>query len=145
MILDAELEFSSEQAVTAAAASTNIIDLGVAREIGVGEELYIRIGVTTTLDDSGDDSELAVKLQTDTVEGFGSPSDVAELVTIPAVTAAGTEYYIKLPIGTTQSLQRYIRLYYTPADGNLSAGAIDAHIVKDIQKYTDYASGFSIS
>lgn len=145
MILDKELEFSSEQAVTAAAASTNIVDLGSARDIGVGEELYIRIGVTTTLDDSGDDSTLTVTLETDDNEAFASASTVATLVTIPATAAAGTEYFVKLPIELAQAYQQYIRLYYAPANGNLSAGAVDANIVKDIQKYTDYPSGYSIS
>lgn len=145
MILDAQLEFSSEQAVTAAAASTNIVDLGVARDIGVGEETYIRIGVTETMDDTGDDSTLAVTLETDDNEAFASASTIATLVTIPAVTLAGTEYYIKLPIAITQAYQRYIRLQYTPSGGDLSAGKFDANIVKDIQKYTDYPSGYSIS
>ena len=145
MILDAELEFSSAQAVTAAAASTNYYDMGAVCGIGVGEEIYIRVGVVTTMDDSGDDSTLAVTLETDDNTSFSSAATVATLVTIPAVTVAGTEYYIKVPIGTTVPYERYIRLYYTPANGNLSAGAFDAHIVKDIQKYTDYASGYSIS
>lgn len=145
MILDAELEFSSEQAVTASAASTNIVDLGVARDIGVGEETYIRIGVTETMDDSGDDSTLTVSLQTDDNSSFGSASTIATLVTIPATTVAGTEYFIKVPIAITQDYERYIRLYYTIANGNLSAGKFDANIVKDIQKYKDYPSGFSIS
>lgn len=145
MILDKQLEFSSEQAVTASAASTNVIDLGVARDIGVGEELYIRIGVTETMDDSGDDSTLTVSLQTDDNEAFNSASTVATLVVIPAVTAAGTEYFIKVPIATLNAFERYIRLYYTTTGGDLSAGKFDANIVKDIQKYTNYASGFSIS
>lgn len=145
MILDAELEFSDAQAVTAAAASTNIIDLGVARDIGVGEELYIRVGVETTMTDTGSDSTLAVTLETDDNAAFASAATVATLVTIPAVSVAGTEYYIRVPIGTTVAVERYIRLLYTPANGNLSAGAFDAHIVKDIQKYTDYASGFSVT
>ena len=41
MYVDAQLLFSDAQAVTAAAASTNSIDLGAVRDIGTGEELYV--------------------------------------------------------------------------------------------------------
>ena len=43
MILDAQNQFSSAQALTATADSTNVIDLGVAREIGVGEPMCVLI------------------------------------------------------------------------------------------------------
>lgn len=145
MILDGQLELSSEQTVTAAAASENIIDLGIARDIGIGESLWIRIGVTETMDDSGDDSTLAVILQTDDNVAFGSAVTVAALVTIPAVTAAGTEYFFRLPAAVLNEYERYIRGFYTPANGNLSAGKFDMNIIKDIQHYTDYTSGFTIS
>jgi len=144
MILDSQLEFSSAQAVTASAASTNLVDLGIARDIGVGEDLWIRIGVTTAMTDSGSDSTITVTLQTDDNASFSSAATVATLVVIPATTAAGVEYYIKLPAAVLAEYERYIRGYYTAANGNLTTGSFDMNIVKDIQHYTDFASGFSI-
>lgn len=145
MLMDAELLFSEAQAITAAADSTNVVDLGVARDIGVGEELYIMVLVTTTLDDAGDDSTLTVSLVTDDNAALSSDAVVQELVTIPATTAAGTVYFFRLTPEILEAYQRYIGLAYTLSGGNLSAGAITAGIVKDIQKYKDYASGFTIS
>ena len=40
MMLDALLNLSSAQAVTATAVSTNSIDLSTARDVGVGNDLY---------------------------------------------------------------------------------------------------------
>ena len=142
MILDAELMFSEDQAVTASAASTNYIDLGVARDIGNGENLYLVLLVTETMDDAGDDSTLAVTLQTDDNTSFSSATTLETLTTFAALTAAGTVVYKRID---PASYERYIRLYYTTANGDLSAGKFTAFITKDIQKYADYASGYSIA
>ena len=70
MILDTQLEFSDAQAVTATAVSTNVVDLSSVRDIGVGEELYIRIGVVVAMTDAGSDSTIAVTLETDDAAAF---------------------------------------------------------------------------
>lgn len=142
MIIDAQLELSSAQAVTAAAASTNTIDLGAARDIGVGEELYVVGIVTTAMTDTGSDSTLAVKLQADDNTAFSSATDVQSLFTFSATSPAGT---IKIARLQPASYERYLRGYYTPAGGDLSGGAFDLFITKDIQKYRDYASGFTVA
>ena len=41
MITDAFLRLSDAQALTTTAVSTNTIDLGVARDVGAGEEIYV--------------------------------------------------------------------------------------------------------
>lgn len=143
MYVDAQLLFSDAQAVTAAAASTNIVDLGVARDLGTGQDLYVVVSVDTTMDDDGDDSTLEVKVQKDTVEGFGSAEDAQIIGTFAATSAAGTRLVAKLDPDKID--QRYIRLYYTPANGNLSAGAFTAFITTDVQAYTSYAAGYTIS
>lgn len=143
MILDKDLQFSDAQAVTAAAASDNYVDLGVARGIGHGENLVFAISVDTTFTDSSSNSTLAVTLETDDNTSFSSAATVATLVTIPAVTVAGTKYFVKLPIATTVPYERYIRVYFTPANGDLTTGAVSVELVKDADQWTSYASGFS--
>ncbi len=143
MKLDAELMFSEDQAVTAAAASTNVIDLCAIRDIGAGENLYIGVLVTETFDDTGDDSTLAVTLETDDADTFGSATTLATLTTFATLTPAGTILYRR--INPDENYERFIRLYYTPAGGNLSAGKVTAFIAKDVQNYRHYAAGYSIA
>jgi len=156
MILDNDLLFSDAQAVTAAAASTNYYDTGplgyvgatsstsppanTGRNLGTGGELYFSISVDTAMTDSGSNSTLAVTLETDDNSSFSSAATVATLVTIPAVSAAGTKYFVKVPIATTVPYERYLRIYYTPANGDLSAGAFTVALVKDVDNYAVYQS-----
>lgn len=145
MILDGDLLFSEDQAVTAEADATNVIDLTNVRDVGVGEPLYIMLLVTETFDDTGDDSTLNVDLVTDNNAAMSSDAVVQDLVTLPALTAAGTLYFFPLTPEILNAYERYITLHYTPANGNLSAGKITAGIVKDIQRYTSYAKNYTIS
>lgn len=142
MIIDSELELSDAQAVTAAAASTNTIDLGAARDIGVGEELYVVGVVTTAMTDASSDSTLAVKLQTDDNSSFSSAADIQDLFTFPATSPVGTMKFARIQ---PAAFERYLRGYYTPANGNLTTGSFDLFITKDIQKYQDYPVGYSIT
>lgn len=145
MYIDAQLLFSDEQAVTATANSTNVIDTGIARDIGIGESLWLFILVTETMDDTGDDSTLTVTLVTDDNAALSSVATVQTLVVIPATTAAGTFYVFPLPAAVLAEYQQYIGLAYTTTGGDLSAGKFTAGIVKDIQHFTAFASGYSIS
>jgi len=142
MINDRLLQPSVAQAITAAAASTDYIDLGVARDIGAGENLSVVVSVDVAFTDSGSDSTLTVALQYDSTTTF-TPDESQTLFTIPALAAAGTFYVAR--IQPTQTAYRYAQLYYTPNNGNLTTGTVTASIVKDadVQKY--YASGFTIS
>lgn len=144
MILDAELQFSNAQAVTASAASTNIVDLGEPRNIGVGEDLYILINSTVAMTDLGSDSTVTVTLETDSDVAFGSPTLAAQTVGVFAATsAAGTKLIAKLQPNAIN--ERYLRVYYTVAGGNLTTGSFDAHIVKDIDAFTAYPDNITIS
>jgi hypothetical protein len=148
MFMDQDLLFSDAQAVTATAASSNYADLGplfsgnLNRDIGVSE-MYISISVDVAMTDSGSDSTIAVSLETDDNTSFSSAATVATLVTIPAVTAAGTKYFVRLPIATTVPYERYIQLRYTAANGNLTTGSFTAALVKNIDKYVSYKSAVS--
>lgn len=145
MLMDNELLFCEDLAVTAAANATNVVDLGVARDVGVGENLYVMVAVTETMDDASDNSTLTVNLVTDDNAALTSPATVTALVTIPATTAAGTIYYVRLPVETTVAYQRFLGIAFAPANGDLSAGKFTVGLVKDIQKYKSYDSGFTIA
>lgn len=143
MIFDAQNLFSDAQAITAAAASTNIIDLGSARNIGVGEPLFVVVTVDTTFADTGSNSTLTVALEGDSTTSF-TPDGTQQLFIIPALAAAGSKY--AAPIAPNfASNYRYIRLYYTPNNGDLSAGAVTAFLCHTADLQTIFPKGYTIS
>lgn len=144
MILDAQNLFSDAQAVTAAAASTNIIDLGaVRREVGTGQDVYVVVSCDVAMTDASSDSTLAVTVQSDDAAAFGSATDRQTIGTFPAVSAIGTRLIAKLQ--PEALVERYIRLYYTPANGNLSTGSFTAFLTTDADSFRAYADGITIS
>lgn len=145
MILDAELEFSAAQAVTAAAASTNYVDLGLAsREIGLGQDLYVVVSVHTLLADGGSNTGTDVKLYGDSTTTF-TPDGTFTLFSFAQAAAAGTTKIAKLSPGSAPLAYRYIELYYDPQGANLTAGKFDAYLTMDIQKYVAHADNITIS
>lgn len=149
MIMDGDLLFSDAQAVTAAAASTNYLDTGplfsgnTGRDIGVSSELYFAITVDVAMTDSGSDSTIAVTLETDDNTSFSSIATVATLVTIPALSPAGTKYFVKVPIASTVPYEKYLQIKFTPANGNLTTGSFTVALVKNIDNWTSYKSAVS--
>jgi hypothetical protein len=139
MIIDAALLFSNAQTFTTGSEngvlSTSSVDLGVARNIGVGEDLYIVVTVATTQVATSNDVTY-VDLVTDDAATLASPTVVQRLFTIPANSVAGTQLVARVPIGT---YERYIGLLYTSYDHAQTAGALSAALVKEAQLYTPYA------
>lgn len=149
MILDGDLLFSDAQAVTATAASTNYYDTGplfsgnTGRNLGVSSEIYFSISVDVAMTDSSSDSTITVSLETDDNTSFSSIATVATLVIIPALSAAGTKYFVKVPIATTVPYERYLQIKYTTTNGNLTTGSFTTAMVKNIDNWTSYVSAVS--
>lgn len=123
MILSLEELFSDKQAITATAASTNIIDLGVtARDIGKGNPIPLLVKVN---EDFNNLTSLTVSVQTDDDSGFGSATTLTEQTKALADLTLGDEFNFKvIPTGVTG---RYIRVNYTvtgtaPTTGQVTAG-----------------------
>ncbi|MCA1831222.1 MAG: hypothetical protein LC750_00480 [Actinobacteria bacterium] len=146
--MDADLLFSDAQAVTATAASTNYYDTGplysgnTGRNLGVAE-LYFSITVDVAMTDSGSDSTITVSLETDDNTSFSSVATVATLVVIPALTAAGTKFFVRVPLAGAVPFERYLQLKYTTTNGNLTTGSFTAAIIKNIDSWTSYTSAVS--
>lgn len=139
MIFDSTNLFSDSQAITATAASTNVIDLGatgkvvgasanLVRDIGAGRPLPIRIQIVEAFNNL---TSLTVALQTDDNSGFSSATTVESVVVPLADLTLGAYvneiYYV--PRGTNE---RYVRLNYTvtgtaPTTGKVFAGFVLAH------------------
>lgn len=144
MILDAQLQFSDSQAITAAAASTNYVDLGAVRDIGTGEPLYIVVNVEVAFTDGGSDSTLSVYLYGDSSTTF-TPDGSDLLFTIPALTAAKTTFIARLDPAMAALQYRYIELYYSPNNGNLSTGTVSAYLTTNIDRLKVYPDNVTIT
>ncbi len=144
MIIDKENRFSNAQAITAAAGSTNTIDLGSARDIGAGEQLFICAVLTVAMTDgAGNTYPLVVALEGDSTDTF-TPDATQDLFTFPAASPAGTKKFAALAPGMAPLQYRYIRLKYTPTGGNLTAGSVTAFLTRDVDAYTAYADAITI-
>ncbi|MDR2946435.1 MAG: hypothetical protein LBV79_06795 [Candidatus Adiutrix sp.] len=130
MILDKENLFSHGQAVTAAAPSKNIVDLG-AGDAGPSERLSLFVNAGTAFTGGG---TLTVELMTAAEmlpdgTAMKDPAAVASYaVTNAQLLAGGKLAAARLPHG----MRRYAALNYK-VDGSLAAGTITAGLVLDVQ------------
>ena len=134
MIIDANLILSSNQAITATAPSTNVIDLGqpgtpfgapapVEQDIGKGNRIPIAVNVTQGFNNL---TSLAVSLQVSTDNATWK--EVATRTYLLAEIAAVTQldFPAQLPVGTRF---RYMQLNYTVTGTAPTTGQIFAAIV----------------
>lgn len=120
MIIDKSLEFSVLQALAAGATnSTNTLDFGSDRAMGVGTPMFVVANVASVPVATGTYS-IAVQVAIDSA--FTSPVTLATL-TVPPTAKAGDSVWIGMP----QSNLRYMRLVYTLA-GTSPAITVNAYL-----------------
>lgn len=142
MYTDAQNLFSDAQALTATAVSTNVIDLGVDRDIGDGVPMGVLITVDVAADGTTTDETYQFDIQTGST---ATPTTVIarRILTYTELTA-GSKWCIPLP----KDNQRYLRLNYT-LGGTTPTITVTALLMplsmidgKNTQQYT---SGFTVS
>jgi hypothetical protein len=130
------LLFSDKQAITADAASTNVVDLGatgtvygaaaaLVRDVGHGTRIPLTVNVTESFNNL---TSMAISVQVDDNASFTSAKTVFTSPTYTlAQLAAGATYLLpdSIPSGTDE---RYVRLFYdvtgtAPTLGRITAGA----------------------
>ena len=122
MIIDYNLQVSDAQALTADAASTNVIDLGSDRDIGPGEDM--KIAVTLDVDMGGSSPTMAIQVQTSSDNSTFTTVQTSRTV---AAGSAGDSIIMGLP----DTNDRYLRLYYD-LGGTSPTATVTASIVKEI-------------
>lgn len=154
MILDALMEFSDAQAVTATEISTNVMDLGpvtdnTTRDIGTGEPLYLVVQTAVACADTANAANpatLTVTLESDSDAGLTTSPTVhysTGALAFGTFSPAGTVVaMVRLPAG---EYERYLGVRYTVGAGPLTAGAFNAFLTRDVQKYRAYADRQSIA
>lgn len=131
------------QAITTTAVSTNTIDLGTARDIGEGENLYMVFTVVVGFAGTG---TITMQVVTDNDPALGSPTVIAATAAIPVASlTAGSQYIVRIPPQIASLGERYLGAQYT-CSASPTTGKFLTQIVLDIQdgrKY--YASGFTVA
>lgn len=147
MMLDSLCQLDNAHAYTAAAISTNVLDLGplmtgnATRDLGAGEPLYLSILITTTVTTNVStvftlESDDNTSLSSSTVHWTGNTVLLASLV-------AGY-WYAKGIIIPPGNYERYVGIRMTPST-SWGAGAASAWIHKGAFDTRVYASAFTNS
>lgn len=126
MIIDYLNVLGDAQAITTSAASTNVIDTGVAADAllaGPGAMVQFLIDTTIT---SSQSISITFDLQTATDSAFTSPVTLASSGAISRATlvTGNVPFQPVIPPGCL----RFLRAYYT-SNGTIQAGNIDARLV----------------
>lgn len=147
MYTDALLGLSNEQAVTTSDVSEHTVDLGVAKNVGAGEQVYARVTVTANVTADGAATVNFQAIQS-AAEDLGSATVIGQTGAIPkASLTAGKSFDIPIPRSfVNMPGQRYLGLNYEVGTGPLTAGKFSATIVLQgaDSVSNSYASGFSV-
>jgi len=139
MLLDQQEQYSKAQALTATAASTNIIDHLADRNLGIGHPVILLIQLDVAADDADADETYTATWQTDDNSGFSSATTLGAVITITRGDAAGTRYVTVAPPDAT--FERYSRVNYTLANTTpsvtLSAWLLPLVGLENIVDYAD--------
>jgi hypothetical protein len=141
MFVDRENLFSNAQALTVTAASTDLIDLGQERRLGVGEPMCVVIGCDVAM--AGTTPTMIATLQSDDNAGFSSATSVVVSPTFSSF-AAGAKYVLPIPPGV--ATERYIRVNYTMG-GTTPTITVTTHLMPMSMVQNDYVypDGFVVS
>ena len=138
MYVDKKQAFSDGQVLTTTAVSTNVIDLGVDRNIGPGEHMAVM--VSSSVDAGGTAPVLSFSIQSSPNENMSGSTVIG---TSEEVTSIKAGQKIVLPLGLTN--ERYLRLNLTTG-GTSPTHTIDAYLQPYcmVDAKTDYSNAYDI-
>lgn len=146
MIIDGLLLFSSAQDVaTGTTASTNVIDLKNARDMGPGE-LPLRVACyVVTAFATTDSATLQIALQGSTDNVTFNTYALSRAYTAAELVAGAKLAPMDWPNVAVGDLPRYIRLAYLAGALHFTPGSVTAMLVLDRQDDRAYPAGITIS
>jgi hypothetical protein len=149
-IIDRQNLFSDNQVLASGTtASTDILDLqplfsntafgsNTARDLGVGEDIYLQVNVTGV---AGTSPTLTVALQTDDTSGFSTPVTLYTSAAIPLPAAGGQVLIACLPYG---DYEKFLRLNYTVGGTGSPAATVKAALVRGVTAQKIYTDAVAI-
>jgi len=144
MILDERTEFCDATALNTGAAGSyligDVVDLGVARDLGGDQAEYLVITVDTTAT-SGGSATGQFNLVTDDNSSLSSPTVLASSRAVPvaSMTAGSVLFAIQLPQEGT-AYERYIGIQQVTGTAAFTAGKVNAFITPDVARWKAYDS-----
>jgi hypothetical protein len=121
--------------------STNTIDLGLARDIGSGENLYVVFSVDVAF---AGGTSVDFQLITSAAANLGSPTVIATTGAIATATLVlGYQIALRIP-PRPGAVQRYLGAQAVSL-GTFTTGTITTRVVKDIDEVAYYASGYTVA
>lgn len=157
MILDAQMQFSDSQAITADAVGTNVVDLSLDRSIGNGTPMAVLFVCEVAADQTTGDEDYTFDVeyasdagQTTARKLIGRRIFESGTPTAPAQDAdllvAGFQFAIPIPPTKLSESERYIGIRYDVA-GTTPTITMSAYLVplSFIEQSNIYAKGYTIS
>jgi hypothetical protein len=134
-LVDARLECSDAQALTASADSTNVIDLtGTALQVGAGQPLYMHFNVTVAADFTTGDETYSFGVATGAATSLGTV--LASRAIVAGTLVAGYNFSIAVP---STGVLRYIGAEYVLA-GTSPSVTVDAYLSdQEVYSWQSYA------
>jgi hypothetical protein len=122
-LVDARLELSSAQALTATADSTNVIDFTqTARQVGAGRPMYVHFNVTVAADFTSGDETYTFAVATGAATSLGT--QLASRAIVAGTLVAGYNFSMAVPM---EGALRYVGVEYTLA-GTSPTITVDAYL-----------------
>lgn len=147
MIIDNLMLFSSAQDLTTGTiASTNVLDLLNARDMGIGDDPALKLAIfVTTAFVSTDSATLTISAQGSTDNSTFSTYASSRAYSAADLTAGAKLLPIDWPHRSVDAMPRYLRLSYVMGSLHFTPGAVTAALVLDRQDAPAYPAGVNIS
>ncbi len=127
-MLDEQLKFSENQAVTATAASENTIDLGKNREVAYGDPIPL---LAIVKEDFNNLTSLKVAVETDSTDAFTSAVELASSTVLLANLKKGKMIPLSfMPAGN----KGFVRLKYTVTGTAPTTGKLSAYLTNAVEQ-----------
>ncbi len=151
MILDSQLCFSAGQALTATAASTNVVDLTNSRDMGIGTDLYLMVIGDGLFASAAGTATLQIAMQYSTDNATYVDAALSPVMTITQLNSTDGQPYL-MPVdwprpkkGSLLGALRYLRLNYTVGTQSFTAGSVQAYLVIGRDDVVYYPRNFSVT
>lgn len=145
MILDSQNLFSNAQAITVTANSTNVIDLGVKRDLGRGGNIEFGVIVNTAFTAGGAGTLTVALVAADSADLATNPTVLMQTDAIGKANLTAGVQLLRTDVPISRTLpQRYLGVVYTVATGPMTAGSVTAGLWLDQQAAHAYPSGLNV-